>query len=120
MCRTISTLPEDEQIVDIYDDHDDMFECCKYRMGMKYTSHYEMNFKWINSVSIHKLYLTSIDMTAPGYEGTYQISLYDLAKSGNKRLVRQILGAPEFRREKLENFVGNKDSWGEQYYYIVD
>lgn len=59
-------------------------------------------------------------MTAPGYEGTYQISLYDLAKSGNKRLVRQILGAPEFRREKLENFVGNEDSWGEQYYYIVD
>ena len=120
ICRIISAVPDDEYAVDIYDDHDDIFECSKVTMGAKYTSYYEFIFKWINSVSIHKLYLTSVDMTAPGYEGTYKISLYDIAKSGNMRLVRQVLGAPEFKREKLEHFIGNQDSWGEQYYYILD
>ena len=89
-------------------------------MTDKYGYGYEKTFKWINSVSIHKLYATSVDITSPGHEGTYKMSLYDVAKSGNMRLVRQVLGAPEFKREKLENFVGNEDTWGEQYYYIVD
>lgn len=119
VCRTISTLPEDEHVVDIYDDYDDMLECSHYRMSVKYSSAYEAAFKWINSVSVHKLYVTSVDITSPGHEGTYKISLYDLAKSGNMRLVRQVLGAPEFEREKLENFVLLTTSL-DQYYYIVD